>query len=527
MRFPVKDALTEKELEAGLRSVVKDGLTSQAMATLTGGPFIVALALALGAPNIAVGLLSAIPLLVQLIQIPSIYLVERFKVRRAICVGFSSAGRAFWLLVAVIPLFVLPPGIGLIWLIVAILMQSSIGAVSACSWNSWMRDLVPQHRLGVFFGKRMALATAVGIPLGLVGALGLDYWKAVSPDSVLLGYSLLYVLGFLVGMLGVYFISTIPEPRLTVAEEKPQFRKMLLEPFKDGNFKNLVIFLAIWAFAGGLAAPFFAVYMLVALHLPLALVMALTVLNQFVSVLFLRVWGRLSDRLSNKSVLRVCGPLFMLCVVAWPFTLMPEVHLFTLPLLFLIHVFLGVATAGVSLASGNIALKLAPAGNATRYLAANSFVNSLAAGIAPIIAGLLADLLIEQQFSWTFNWISPGGTFTLLILHLQRWDFLFVLAFLIGVYSIHRLALVREEGEVKERVVLQALLSEVRGAASVFSVTGLRSLTRFPSLLRRGPSSTKRDMSVPKPFPRSHRTDATPPTTSSGSPTSETEDADS
>ena len=106
-----------------------------------------------------------------------------------------------------------------------------------------------------------------------------------------------------------------------------------------------------------------------------------------------------------------------------------------------------------------------------------------------ILAGLIADLLIEQQFTWTFNWINPGGTITLIILHLQRWDFLFVLAFLIGIYSIHRLALVKETGEVKERVVLQALLSEVRSATSVFSVTGLRSLTRFPSLLRQRAST--------------------------------------
>jgi MFS family permease len=509
MRFPVKDSLTEQELEGGLRSVVKDGLTSQAMATLTGSPFIIALALALGAPNIAVGLISAIPLLCQLVQIPSIYLIERFRVRRAICVAFSSSCRAFWLMIAVIPLFVLPPGIGLIWLLVALLMNASLGAVSGCSWNSWMRDLVPQHRLGVFFAKRMALATALAIPLGLVSALGLDYWQAVNPSTAPLGYSLLYVGGFLVGMLGIYFISTIPEPRLHVADEKPQFRKMLLDPFKDDNFRNLVIFLAIWAFAGGLASPFFTVYMLVAIRLPLGTVMALTVLNQFVSVLFLRVWGRLSDRLSNKSVLRVCGPLFMLAVVAWPFTMMPTPHPLTLPLLIIIHISLGIATAGITLASGNIALKLAPAGNATRYLAANSFVNSLAAGIAPILAGIMADLLIEQQFTWTFNWISPAGTFIFLVLHLQRWDFLFILAFFIGLYSIHRLALVKEQGEVKERVVLQALLSEIRGATGV---TGLRSLARFPSLLRHRGAPTKRAASVVEAARQRPRAPAAPPT---------------
>jgi len=84
MRFAVKDTLTEEEIQSGLRNVIKDGLTSQTMGTLTGGVFLVAFALKLGASNTTIGLLAAIPPLAQLIQIPSIYLVEKYRVRRAI-----------------------------------------------------------------------------------------------------------------------------------------------------------------------------------------------------------------------------------------------------------------------------------------------------------------------------------------------------------------------------------------------------------------------------------------------------------
>jgi len=70
MGFLVRDTLTEEEVQSGLRSVIKDGLASQTMATLTGGVFLVALALKLGASNLVIGLLAAIPPLTQLIQIP-------------------------------------------------------------------------------------------------------------------------------------------------------------------------------------------------------------------------------------------------------------------------------------------------------------------------------------------------------------------------------------------------------------------------------------------------------------------------
>jgi len=61
MRLAVKDTLTEGEIQSGLRAVIKDGMASTSMVTLTGGAFLVAFALKLGASNLVIGLLAAIP----------------------------------------------------------------------------------------------------------------------------------------------------------------------------------------------------------------------------------------------------------------------------------------------------------------------------------------------------------------------------------------------------------------------------------------------------------------------------------
>ena len=45
-------------------------------------------------------------------------------------------------------------------------------------------------QLGAFFSKRMSLAKALGIPLSLVAAFYLDYWKKVFPAFELYGYSI-------------------------------------------------------------------------------------------------------------------------------------------------------------------------------------------------------------------------------------------------------------------------------------------------------------------------------------------------
>jgi len=480
MRFAVKDTLTEEEIQSGLRGVIKDGLATQTMVTLTGGVFLVAFALKLGASNKVIGLLAAIPPLAQLVQILAIYLVEKLRVRLPIVVYATALSRVFWLVIALIP-FLFSIEAGLSFFIVALALISAFASVGGCSWNSWMRDLVPQNRLGTFFSKRASLALRLGIPLSLIAGFYIDFWKKAFPDYELYGYSILFFLGFLAGMLGVYFISTIPEPRMAPTERKVSFFGLLLQPFKDINFRNLITFLGSWTFAVNLAAPFFTVYMLKRLQLDMSFIIALMVLSQLANLAFLRIWGRFSDRFSNKSVLGVSGPLFMLCILAWTFTTMPEKYILTIPLLVAIHIFTGISTAGVSLASGNIRLKLAPKGRATSYLAASSLVNSLAAGIAPILGGNFADFFAKRELSWTLKWTSPARELIIPTLNFQQWDFFFFLAFLIGLYSIHRLALVKEVGEIKEKIVISELMSEVRKGVRNFSTAGdLRSLIQFP-----------------------------------------------
>ena len=480
MRLAVKDTLTEGEIQSGLRAVIKDGMASTSMVTLTGGAFLVAFALKLGASNLVIGLLAAIPPLAQLIQIPSVYLVERIRNRRLISMAASMGGRTFWLFVALIPFFFPNEG-GLNFLIVAILINAAFIAVSNCSWNSWMRDLVPQERLGSFFSRRMSLSVGLGIILSLGAAFYIDYWRKHFPHIELYGYSALFGAGFIAGMIGVYFISRIPEPRMASPEGSTNFFMLILKPFKDADFKELIMFLGSWNFAVNLAAPFFTVYMLKRLQLDLSLIIAFTVLSQIMNLAFLRIWGRFSDRYSNKSVLGVSGPLFIGCIFAFTFTAMPEKHMFTLPLLILIHIFMGISIAGVTLATGNIGLKLAPKGQATAYLAASSLVNSLAAGIAPILGGKFADFFAERQLSLMFKWTSPGRELTFQTLHFQHWDFFFLFAFLIGLYCIHRLTRVKEIGEVDEEIVVRELISQVRrDMRSLSTVGGLRQMVNFP-----------------------------------------------
>lgn len=500
MKFEPKQSLTEQQIQLGLRQVIKDGIASQAMAILTGGAFLVAFAVKLGASNLVIGLLAAIGPLAQLLQLPAIFVVEKIRNRQAITVVAAGLARLSWLLIALIPLL-FAGDVGLAVLLLAIAVSSALGAVSGCSWNSWMRDLIPEKALGSFFSKRMRIAAGVGIALSLVAAFYLDFWKKQFPDYELQAYSILFLLGFAAGILGVYFLSKTPEPRMAPPEAKPRIIKLLAQPFKDDNFRKLIAFMCSWNFAVNLAGPFFMVYMLKRLGLSMSFIIGLSIVSQVMNFAFLKVWGRFTDRFSNKSVLAISGPLFIISILAWTFTTMPEKYFLTIPLLIVLHIVMGLASAGVSLASGNIGLKLAPKGQATAYLATNTIVSSVAAGIAPILGGKFADFFAGRELAWTLKYTTPAGELSLPTLNLQQWDFFFALAFLIGLYSLHRLAMIKEVGEVEEKIVVNELLAEVRGQVrTLSSIEGLRQMVSFPFSIVRDLTSKRNRMNTSSDF---------------------------
>jgi len=105
----------------------------------------------------------------------------------------------------------------------------------------------------------------------------------------------------------------------------------------------------------------------------------------------------------------------------------------------------------------------------------------LAAGTAPILGGIFADFFAERELSMTLNWTSPGGELAIQTLNFQQWDFFFFVAFLIGLYSIHRLAMVKEVGEVETKIVINELISEAkRETRNLSTVGGLQQMVYFP-----------------------------------------------
>lgn len=475
--------VSPEELQTGQRALVLDLAWASLCGAFSGGVILSAFALALGATPVQVGLLAAIPFIAQAAQLPASLLIERMRQRRRIAVVTLTAARVAVLCTAALPL--LPQrDLALNGLMLAQLLIAALNAVGGCAINSWLHQLIPHEQLGNFFSRRLFFGTVVACVGTLAAGAMIDRMSAGGP---LRAYAIAFFLAGLAGFVSSSYIARAPEPVMHNAGPATDLLQRLLAPFRDPQFRPLLIFMCAWAAASNIAAPFITVYLIEQRGYAVTTVTTMWVVSQVANALTLYLWGRLSDRLSNKAVLAVALPANFVCIIALAFVDAVHDPGWQLGALYAIHLALGVASGGIGLATGNLGLKLAPAGQGTPYLAAVGLMSAFAGGIAPIAAGSLAAAFKASEVSAVLRWVSPGSAGEMAIVTFAHWEFLFVIAALAGLYVIHALSRIDEGPEVSERQVVQEFALEAwRSLNSLSSVGGtLGNLFPFERLTER------------------------------------------
>jgi MFS family permease len=454
-----------------------DAAWASLVGALHGGVILVGFALELGATPFVIGLLAAIPFLSQLAQLPAVLLIERLRARRRLAVLAGWAARAFILSLALLPWLL--DGPERLWMLFgAQLAISLLGAIAGCSVNSWFHQLLAGQDLGALYAQRLFWSTVLASLGALVGGHVVAQWPFAEQ---LHAYSVNFVAAGIAGFIGLHFLARVPEPRMAATGPPQPILRVLGAPLQERNFRRLIVFMASWNFAANLAAPFLTVYLLRQLGYGLDTVTALWAASQMANAFTLYAWGQISDRLSNKAILAIALPAYFGCLIALPVSALPDKHLLTLPLLALIHVAMGIASGGIGLATGNIGLKLAPQGRGTAYLASVSLAGSAAAGIAALTGGALAEWFSARELALVVQWHSPHRDSGFVALQFRHWEFLFAIAFALGMYVMHALSRVREGTDVSEREVVRTFVLEAGRMLELLSSIAANSLgTLFP-----------------------------------------------
>jgi hypothetical protein len=100
--------LDETARRRGLNAFLADGICSQVRETLNSGPLLVGFGLVLGMSNAGIGLLAALGPLTQILQLPTVALIEHWRMRKVITWWGSLLGRLCWALAIASPWLVSP-----------------------------------------------------------------------------------------------------------------------------------------------------------------------------------------------------------------------------------------------------------------------------------------------------------------------------------------------------------------------------------------------------------------------------------
>ncbi len=377
-----------------------DGALSAVMGSLAGGIFLMGFALKiLKAQPQQIGILAALPMFANLIQIFGSYIIEKTGKKKTLCFFSILASRLLWVLIIMLPLTIFSAfSDWRVWILVSVIALSSLfGSLSGVSWLAWISDLVPENIRGSYFGKRNMIASAGGMVVILLGGKFLTMWEARFSESDPYGFIILFVLGLTAGLIAVWFLWRIPE---TVASENKtgtDFNfSVFFQPLKDRNFLALILFVSAWMFAIQIAAPFYGVFMIENLKINFSDITIFGTFATLATLLMMKIWGPISDRLGNKPIIIVSGWILIIIPFIWILALPGK---FYIPVM-LAHILSGAFMAGAVLSQFNILIKLSPQAGRSVYLALFAAITGLVGAIAPIVGGILSNILAGVSFNF-------------------------------------------------------------------------------------------------------------------------------
>ncbi len=366
----------------------------------------------LGANPVIFGMLSSIPMLVNLIQPLGAYLSERTTSRFRYSMWIYGISRLLWLFLAA---GIWMNGWGLLdshqlvtLTLVIVLTTHLLGGLGGASWLSWLAMIVPRRLRGRYFGIRSSVSNLTVLICVPLAGIATSTWHG----GTLQGYGIVLAVGILSGFISLgcqcFKVDINPQEQNNLAlgenedrEDSNSQHPTLLSShnaqcpiphtpiWQDKNFLIFLVYFSLWMFAVNLSAPFFNFYMLDTLSLDVSWVTFYGSIHAGANLVLMVLWGRLADRIGNRSILILVGILVSITPIFWLGVNGSSLDLWLwLPLL---HILTGGTWAAIDLCNNNLQLEIAPVRNQVNYFAIAAAVAGVSGALGTTIGGFLAE----------------------------------------------------------------------------------------------------------------------------------------
>jgi len=388
----------------GRRMFLIEGIMASSEANTFMGNLLTAYALAVGSNARQIGILSTARNLAGFTQLLTNHVLQRIGSKRRLFYHTFGISRTIRVVVAFLPMIPLAfVSDNLAWWLIALMFMVSGGdAITMVLKKTWMSEITPPDIRGRYFGLRSLLSDFSGMLMGYFGGFYIDHFRELGRE--VFGFQSIFLFSTLIGYSTLFLVSRIPEiSREPERQGLKDFIKSFQLPFRNRPFLIWTIYDACYSFAVGFAGPFFTVYLLRELNLPLATVAIYTAIGEISSIALSRWWGSLADKYGNLPILTVACIGKSIFPALWIFTSGINT-LGAILWLGFVHSVRGFNSAQ-SITTLNMTLGLSPEKDRPIYLACESTVVNFLSAISPLLGGLLlGSMSVNHIETSIFGW---------------------------------------------------------------------------------------------------------------------------
>lgn len=284
-------------LTPSYRYYFAENATASIIFSLGTGNFIAGLLNWLGASPSTCAVIGAFPQLGCILQLVSPFLFERMKKRKTAVIACCFLFRFSLGLAGILPL--LFSGNALQTVVPIYLIAFLAAGFVTPGLTQWIMDMAPLQQRGRFFAVRDMISSIANACVILLMSRLLDFLIAGGKTKE--GYLMVFGTVTLLSLIDAVLLCHVEE---TVESKVTGIRlRDMLKPFRDRNYRPIILFVCFWFFVQNLSSGFLSVYQLTVLEMEHSMIAMMSVIATAVGICVTWCWGKFADMFGWSNLL--------------------------------------------------------------------------------------------------------------------------------------------------------------------------------------------------------------------------------